>query len=188
MILVAYASRHGATREIAEAVAEALHGQAVPAHEVESLDGYEAVVLGAALYIGRPCGEARRFLRTHRRALSERPVAVFGSGPLKLDDAEVESSRRQLERALARFPELRLVAVDVFGGVLRPAELRFPFNRMREGDARDWDAIRAWAEHVGGLLREPALSSASWASARRAPEVARATRAGAAGGGRRTRP
>ena len=50
-------------------------------------------------------------------------------------------------------PELEPVATAVFGGVFDPSQLRFPFNRMPAADARDWDAIRAWADGLATVLR-----------------------------------
>ena len=48
-------------------------------------------------------------------------------------------------------PEVEAVSVAVFGGVVDPAKLPFPFSHMEASDARDWDAIRAWAEEVAAL-------------------------------------
>ena len=59
-----------------------------------------------------------------------------------------KSTGSQLERALAKERELHPVAVTIFGGVVDPAKLRFPLNRMQASDARDWDAIRSWADEI----------------------------------------
>ena len=146
--LVTYASKHGSTREVAERVAEVMRGGGVdvdvmPAAEVGHLRGYETVVLGGALYAGRLHKDARRFLARHRDALSVRRVAVFALGPQKLEQSA--GSRTQLDRALAKVPEIEPIAVAIFGGVIDPDKLRFPFNRMPASDARDWAAIEAWA-------------------------------------------
>jgi menaquinone-dependent protoporphyrinogen oxidase len=146
--LVTYASKHGSTREVAERVAEVMRGAGVdvdvmPAAGVGLLRGYETVVLGGALYAGRLHKDARRFLARHRDALSVRRVAVFALGPQKLEESA--GSRSQLDRALAKVPEIEPIAVAIFGGVIDPGELRFPFNRMPASDARDWAAIEAWA-------------------------------------------
>jgi menaquinone-dependent protoporphyrinogen oxidase len=173
-VLVAYATRRGSTREVADAVAARLRelGHTVevrPADHVEDVARYGAVVLGGALYTGRLHRDARAFLRRHRAALAERPLAVFALGPLTLSEQDVADSRRQLDRALARVPALEPVAVAIFGGVVDPGKLPFPFSTMRPSDARDWDAIEAWATGVAGSLspRAPGRSRPGTARAAR---------------------
>jgi menaquinone-dependent protoporphyrinogen oxidase len=156
-VLVAYATKHGSTREVAEAIAErlAVSGAAAyarPAAEITSLDGYEGVVLGSSIYAGRLHGDARRFLHRFGSSLAARPVAVFAMGPRTLAEAEVAGSRRQLDAALAKEPTLRPVAVAIFGGAFDPAQHHFPFSRMPASDVRDWTAIRAWADQIAPLL------------------------------------
>ena len=165
LILVAYATKHGSTQEVAEAIAatlreHALEAEVQPASEVRALDRYGAVVLGAPLYSGRWHGDASRFLKRHRTALSERPVAIFALGPRSAAEEERRGSREQLDRALAKASWLAPVAIEVFGGVIDPAKLRFPFNRMPASDARDWTAIRAWASNLATQF-QPAQASAS---------------------------
>ena len=156
-VLVAYATKAGSTREVAEVVARTLreHGLEAdvrPADEVGTLAPYAGVVLGAAIYTGRVHKDARRFLRTHRDELADRPLAVFAMGPQTLAADAVAASRAQLDHALAAFPELRLATVAIFGGVVDPGKLRFPFNRMPATDARDWTAIRNWADAVANAV------------------------------------
>ncbi len=156
-ILVAYATKKGSTQEVAEVIAERLraHGLDVelrPAHEIVRLDGYEGIVLGSAVYTGRLHADARQFLSRHRVVLAARPFAVFAMGPRSLHDEDVASSRKQLDAALAKVPELEPVATAIFGGVLDPTEHRFPFSRMAPVDARDWDAIDAWADEIAAKL------------------------------------
>src|SRR5579859_7811393 len=86
-VLVCAASRHGATVEIAEAIGHTLtrHGIAVdvrPAERVTMVDGYEAVVLGSAVYLGRWLEPARTLAVSAGRALATRPVWLFSSGPV----------------------------------------------------------------------------------------------------------
>ncbi len=165
LILVAYATKHGSTQEVAEAIAATLREHALevevqPASEVRALDRYGAVLLGAPLYSGRWHGDANRFLKRHRTALSERPVAIFALGPRSAAEEERRGSREQLDRALAKASWLAPVAIEVFGGVIDPAKLGFPFNRMPASDARDWTAIRAWASNLATQF-QPAQASAS---------------------------
>lgn len=70
----------------------------------------------------------------------------------------MESSRQQLDRALAKAPDLVPVSVRIFGGVVDPAKLRFPFTRMDAADARDWTAIDEWADEVLQRLATPAAA------------------------------
>jgi menaquinone-dependent protoporphyrinogen oxidase len=152
-VLVAFATKHGSTQDVATEIAGRLcaHGivtYTCAAAAVDGLEGYDGVVLGSALYMGRLHADGRNFLRRFRRELAARPLAVFAMGPRTLADENVASSRRQLEAVLATEPALHPFASAVFGGVFDPAQHRFPLNRMRASDVRDWDAIRAWADDV----------------------------------------
>ena len=154
-VLVVYASKKGSTREVAETIAAQLerHGLRTvvqPAGDPVDLRTFDAVVLGGALYMGRWHRDARRFLRRHRHILRSLPIAVFAMGPGTTDERSMASSLGQLERALRRTREVRPFAVSIFGGVINPARLRFPFNRMPASDARDPEAITAWADEVAG--------------------------------------
>jgi menaquinone-dependent protoporphyrinogen oxidase len=154
-MLVAHATKRGSTEEVADAIAAHLRArglevESLPAVSVGDVSPYDGVVVGGALYMGRWHSDARRFLKRHRRALAARPLAVFAMGPAPATDDALAESRGQLDRALAKVPELEPAAVAIFGGVVDPAKLSFPLNRMPASDARDWDAIRAWADEVAG--------------------------------------
>lgn len=149
-ILVAYATKHGSTREVAAAIAARLRDQGldtdlVPADAVTDLEPYAGLVLGGALYTGRWHANAVGLLRFHREVLAELPVAVFALGPKTLDPPDIAASRRQLEHALAKVPEVEPYAIGIFGGVIDPKTFHFPLNHLRSSDARDWDAIDAFA-------------------------------------------
>ncbi len=160
-VLVAFASTNGSTQEVASEVAATLRSQGVavdlqPARDVRSLAGYNAVVLGAPLYIMHLHKDALGFLSRHRSALSGGlPVAIFAGGPFgKGDESEWQAVRKMLDAELAKFPWLAPVAVEVIGGRFDPTRLRFPWNLvpalkgMPPNDLRDWDAIRDWAKSL----------------------------------------
>ena len=156
-VLVAYASKHGTTREVAEFVAHTLErrGFTVEVEEagrVSTVARYAAVVVGGGLYMGKWHKDARRLLERHREELAGVALAVFGMGPDSLENAKVVESRKQLDRSLAATPELEPVAVTVFGGALTPETWRFPFSKLPAFDARDWDAIEQWTEEVAERL------------------------------------
>lgn len=169
-VLVTYASRYGSTREVAEAIAATLREEGLeiavqPMAAVRGLEPYDAVVVGAALYMFRWHKSARQFLARHRRSLGERPVAVFALGPVKdpHDDKEWQASRAQLDKELARYAWLEPIATRLFGGKFDPALLRFPLDRLAgkepATDIRDWSAIGDWARTLAAKLR-PADRSA----------------------------
>jgi menaquinone-dependent protoporphyrinogen oxidase len=171
-VLIAYASKHGSTREVADAIAAALEpsghvADVRPAAAVDDPGAYDAVVLGAPLYMGRWHKDARAFVRRHRKALQRVPVAVFALGPLEEDPAQWREAEEQLEKALAALPDVDAVDVKLFGGALHPEDLHFPFSRMEAADVRDWAAIRAWGAGLPERLGLPVYSSSSspWAIA-----------------------
>jgi menaquinone-dependent protoporphyrinogen oxidase len=80
-VLVTYATKHGSTREIAEAIATTLVDRAIPTdalavNTIADVELYEAVVLGSAVYMGRWLNEATEFARRHREQLIARPLWV----------------------------------------------------------------------------------------------------------------
>jgi len=156
-VLVASASKHGTSREVAEFIAHTLErrGLAVEVEEagrVDTVAPYDAVIVGGGLYMGKWHKDARRLLERHREQLAGIPLAVFGMGPDSLEDSKVVESRKQLDRSLAATPELEPIAVTIFGGALKPETWRFPFSKLPAFDARDWDAIEEWADDVASRL------------------------------------
>jgi len=163
-ILIAYASRAGATGEIAGVIGEVLcdRGAAADvrlAKDVTDVSPYRAVVVGSAVYMGRWMSEAVKFVETHRDALSRVPVAYFVVCLTMRDDTE--ENRRQVAAYLDPVREVvQPVAEGLFAGALDSSKLPFLFRlivkamRQSDGDFRDWEAIRSWA---GGLV--PLLES-----------------------------
>ena len=158
-VLVTYATNCGSTQEVAETVAAELRSggftaELQPMRSVKTLNGYQAVILGAPLYIGHWHKDTRRFLMYYEKALKERPVAVFALGPLHDEEKEWQEARTQFAQELAKFPWLTPVAIEVMGGVFNPAKLRFPFNlapilrQTPASDIRDWVSIRTWASNL----------------------------------------
>jgi menaquinone-dependent protoporphyrinogen oxidase len=172
-VLVAYGTRYGSTREVAETVAATLVEQGIAtdvttAREVLSLDGYDAVVLGTPLYMGALHKDVRALLEKNRTALEHTPYALFALGPIKADDG-VDGSRAQLIEALAKLPVPTPAATAVFVGAYDPARLGFkdkliaalpasPLHGETAHDERDWDAIRYWAGGLDPQLRASALT------------------------------
>jgi menaquinone-dependent protoporphyrinogen oxidase len=153
-VLVAYATRNGSTRDVAAVIAGTLRalGTDVEFGEARYVRGqtdhvrsqsrsWNLVVLGAPLYSGRWHRDAHRFLKQHRKELAGVPVAVFGMGPRRADVDAWQSSRKQLDRALAKHGWLTPVAITVFGGVDPP-------SKQPRRDLRDWTQIETWAASI----------------------------------------
>ncbi len=161
-VLVAYSSKRGSTAEIAETVAATLRREGLgvcleSAERVESLEPYEAVVLGSAVYMKRWTGDAKHFLRKHRRALRQMPFWVFSSGPVG-DPAKDDPEWMEPPKLAEKVEELGGRDHAVFGGRL-PVEPHGMMERaMVEGaskeyrDRRDWNQIRAWAKEIAAAL------------------------------------
>jgi menaquinone-dependent protoporphyrinogen oxidase len=163
-ILLAYATRFGSTQEVAEAIAAVLREAELevdiqPMQEVRTLDDYDAVVLGAAVYNARWHADAHLFLSQHQEGLMQRPVAIFALGPVSPSSAAMQNSRRQLDKELKKYAWLKPVALEMFVGKMDPTKLGF-FERLvtPASDHRDWNAIRAWANTLPAQLQQDAVS------------------------------
>jgi menaquinone-dependent protoporphyrinogen oxidase len=166
-ILVAYASKQGATGEIAERVAEGLraagqHADARPFEEAGDLADYEGFVVGSAAYSTYWLKDATAFVSRNRDLLARRPVWLFSSGPLDTEatDAKGVDLRAGFEpKEIPGFQEaIHPRDHRVFFGALDPARLSFaewsclklPATSLilPGGDVRDWAQIEQWAAGI----------------------------------------
>ncbi len=170
-VIVIYASRYGSTEGIAEFIAGKLRERGLQA-EARSVNSrpdpgkYDAVVIGSAAYLGRWMKEAAEFVQQHREALAARPVWLFSSGPLTLQEGAALDDPSMEPKEIAGFREtIRPRDHRVFFGALDPARLglaqralrRLPAARavLPEGDFRDWQAIEAWTDGIAHALNPP---------------------------------
>ncbi|MCX5205783.1 flavodoxin domain-containing protein [Streptomyces sp. NBC_00237] len=158
-VLVAYETKNGSTKDIAGTIAQVLGRAGLdtdlrPVAEAGDPRGYDAVVLGSALYTGRWLKGARRFAARNEEALSERPVWLFSSGPLDATASErdippVPGVRRVKDRTEAR-------EHVTFGGALHDDAHGWVARKIVEsgkgGDFRDFAEISAWADRIAGAL------------------------------------
>jgi menaquinone-dependent protoporphyrinogen oxidase len=158
-VLVAYASERGGTAEIADWIGAELRRAGVeadvrPAGEVSELDGYDAVVVGGALYEGRWHREARRFVRHHASGLAHRPVWLFSSGPL---DHTARERTIEPVPGVAKFADrLHARGHATFGGRLAPDARGFLASKIAKrmsGDYRDREQVAEWATGIARELR-----------------------------------
>jgi len=161
IVLVTFASRHGSTREIAVTIAEELRAAHIAAeleeaHDVGSVAGYDAVVLGSGIYAGNWLPDAKAFVENNRAELLKRPLWVFSSGPLGTGDPKPHDDP---ERLVAPLGSIHPRDHRIFVGKLDPAHLSFGEKviakavRAPVGDFRDWTSIRAWAREIAAEVR-----------------------------------
>ena len=86
-ILVAFASKHGATEEIARSIGKILTDQGLtvevkPVQDVDTVLPYNAFVVGSAIYMGSWLRRAHRFINGHAELLARQPTWLFSSGPI----------------------------------------------------------------------------------------------------------
>lgn len=166
-ILVTYASRNGSTAGVAEAIGKTLSEagaqvDVLPMQEVKDLAPYRAVVAGSAIQSQQWLPEAMQFVQAHRAELARKPFAAFlvcMTLAMKKGDY-----RAQVATWLDPVSDLvHPVSVGLFAGVLDISRIPSWSDRMKfrlsvkmgvwsEGDHRDWNAIRLWAEGLRPLL------------------------------------
>lgn len=162
-VIVAYATRYGSTAEIAQAIGAELTQQGfevevLPAKQVKSLKGIQAVVLGSPFRVGQWLQDANWFLHQHEKALKSMPVAYFTVHIYDLDDDPLTIAKRigmgQPMRKIAQ-----PVAETYFAGKIDQSKMSW-FDRwvtrqvhLPDQDLREWDKIRAWAVEIAPKLR-----------------------------------
>lgn len=158
-ILVAVSSKHGSTREIADVIAEVLVAEGFDVtvadpDKVPNLDRFRAVVIGSALYFGQWQPGAIGFVRRFTDRLNTLPVWAFSSGYVGFQLGDQPANVDQYV-TLSHAMEHRL-----FGGYLNESRLDTVEKLLVKsidapnGDARDWNEIRAWAKEIAASLQE----------------------------------
>ena len=167
-VLVAYATKYGATAEIAEKIGQELREaglptDVLPADRVSDLSAYKAVVLGSAVYIGRWRKEAVRFLKANEGVLAKQLVWLFSSGPTgKGDPLELTDGWRLPEGLQPIADRIEPRDIALFHGAVDVDKLNFlekwMLNNVKSpvGDFRDWEAITGWATAIAGEVQEAA--------------------------------
>lgn len=162
-VLVAFASKHGATEEIGREIGTILAGQGLSV-DFERMDGvdsvlpYDAFVLGSAIYMGGWLREARGFIDDNAEILALRPTWLFSSGPIGSPPHPAASDSFNVPDLLAT---TNARDHQLFSGKLDKSQLGLAERalagalRVPDGDYRQWDAVAAWAIAIARAL-EPA--------------------------------
>ena len=160
-VLVAYSSKYGATREIAEEITETLRKKEIQADlrsadSVEDIQGYKAVILGSAIYVGQWPKSAVSFLKKNQENLMGVPVWLFSSGPSgEGDPLQLVDGVRFPASLKPLIDSIHPLDITVFHGDINLNKI----NAMEKwaiknvvkkpfGDFRDWDSINRWTLSV----------------------------------------
>jgi menaquinone-dependent protoporphyrinogen oxidase len=169
-VLVACATKYGATAEIAEKIGQVLRKSGLRtdvllANRAGNLTSYMAVVLGSAVYIGRWRKDAVKFLQANEKTLIERQVWLFSSGPTGLGDPlELLKGWRFPEAQRTIIERIRPRDIAVFHGVVDVGKLnplhKWMIGKVESpiGDFRNWDIITSWAAAIADELIEKSLA------------------------------
>lgn len=163
-VLVFTASKHGSTEEIGAAIvlelrAQDIEADAKTAGEAVDVAGYDAVIVGSAIYAGHWMKESLSFLEQHRGALARKPVWLFSSGPIGEDKGRDPIAPAYVDKLVT---DNGARGHRIFAGKLEPADLSLAERaitkvvRAPSGDFRDWDEIHAWAREIAAALFVPA--------------------------------
>jgi menaquinone-dependent protoporphyrinogen oxidase len=159
-ILIAAASKHGSTHEIAAAIGDELRraGHAVDVYDAKdapSPDPYDTAIIGSAVYAGSWLAEARGYVAGNQATLAGKAVWLFTSGPLGTENPQPVGDPSQLPELMAQSGAR---GHQIFVGKLDKASLGLAEKLIVKavkapyGDFRDWEDIRTWANRVNEAL------------------------------------
>lgn len=173
--LIVYGSNTGSTGEIAEAIASKLSDGGI---EVDLVDlknkpirpkGYDLVVVGSGIRMGKWTAEALNYLKDNEESLSLRTHAIFVSSGFASEPSRREQSKVDyIDAVLDKHPMLKPLSTGLFGGLYDWKRYNFVIKRLvisllksmghtevdtsKPLDLRDWDNINEWAEELASIV------------------------------------
>ena len=159
-ILVTAASKHGATDEVADAIAKRIEASGItvdrlaPA-DVTSVADYDAVIVGSATYILQWMPEAHDFMERFKDQLPVGQVWAFSVGM----NGVPKHSKQDGSRVGPLLTHVKCRELRTFPGRYKPSLLSLRERSVArladvvEGDFRDWEAIERWADEIVDALK-----------------------------------
>jgi menaquinone-dependent protoporphyrinogen oxidase len=160
-VLIAYASKYGATKDVAERIARVLertglNAEVKEAESVSSLNPYHAVILGSSVYFSNWLPEASELLESFQDELAAKPVWLFSSGLAMMSAPKGWLFPETLQPLVKK---IKPKDVALFGGKVDAEGLSLddwlinPSLRVEAGDYRNWTEIEAWAQGIAHSLK-----------------------------------
>jgi menaquinone-dependent protoporphyrinogen IX oxidase len=171
-VLVAYSTWTSATRSVAEEIGKTFAVNDIEPvvsidSDVESLAGYDFIVLGTSIHASRIARGFRKLLKNFHKELANRPTAFFVVCANMIEDNEENraESLGWLEKTTGKYPDINPVSIGLFSGaVINDSReynqlffvLRKIIDAMKEkmieeygkSDFRDWNKIRIWTQEI----------------------------------------
>lgn len=127
--LIAYSTKHGATKVCAESIAKCLPGTS----DLKDLDAslevdlapYDAVIIGTSVYMSKPRKPAKQFAKRNEAALLEKKLGLFLCCIQDID----KNVREQFSVAYPKALLDHAVAMEQLGGVVDFTKLK-SFDKM----------------------------------------------------------
>jgi len=181
-ILTVQASKRGATTELAQAIALALRGHGFEVDVAKAADrplpsGYDAVIVGSAIYYGRWHADAVQYVEAFASVLRPLPVWLFSSGPI--DDSAFTGAIAPVPQVTRLARDLEVTGHMTFGGKFDPAQAALVdrvWAHGRHGDFRDQSQVEEWVHRIALRLSPTPISVVSAVPQQRAARSRRSTR------------
>jgi len=177
-VLIAYATRYGATASTAEEIAKVLQEEGinvkvtnVKEEKITDISEYDLIIVGSGMQMGKWTSDAENFISKFHKEFANKKLALFVSTMKSVSEREVKTEdvanmrKVSLEDKVSKY-NLQPIALGFFGGVLDFNKMNFlmrrtmgflkpqlekdGFQEVQPGvyELRDWDEIRQWARDL----------------------------------------
>jgi menaquinone-dependent protoporphyrinogen oxidase len=181
--LIVYGTRYGATASTSEVIVDALKQEGLEVkvvdakkEKVQSLSGFDLIIVGSGIQMGKWTSEPEDFIKEHQKELSQKKVALFVSCGSANPLSEGEQKEKEMDDAKRKYLEdkaielkVNPVALGFFGGCydfnkmswffrktlssIKPKLEGAGYKETKTGvyDLRDLNAIRSWSIEVAKM-------------------------------------
>ena len=175
-VLVTYSSGYGATKEVAEKIAEILGHTSSLVVTVKSIDdvfdihAFDAVIVGSSVRADRPLANVRDFFARYNSELAQKHLAIFAVClAAHCEEGCHRVKNEYIAQITEKYPRIKPICTKAFAGKIDFDQLNPVMQRLMKSvlkkigittegsiDIRNWDVIEAWAVELGERLQKAA--------------------------------